>query len=102
MNSIAGGRVDVLSGERTRRVSPLLEIERAVQERAKEIALDMAVGEGPARLRRLIDEEVARWREDFVRGRREYDLADPEFVADRAWRNLVGYGPLASLLPQVT
>jgi pilus assembly protein CpaF len=84
--------------DRELRVSPLLEVEHAVQERAKLASLDMAAEDGPARLRSFIEQEVARWSDDFKRGRREYDLADPELVAARAWRNLTGYGPLASLL----
>jgi pilus assembly protein CpaF len=79
-------------------VHPLSEIERAVQARAKEISLDMASAGGSAKLRALIDDEVARWSDDFRRGRRDFDLADPELVAERAERNLVGYGPLAPLL----
>ena len=79
-------------------VSPLLEIERAVQERAKVSALDMTQPEGVARLRVLIDAEVERWSGDFKRGRRPFDLPDPDLVAERAYRNLAGYGPLASLL----
>ena len=78
--------------------SPLAEVERAVQERAKLVALDMGGPDGPTRLRTLVDEEVARWTEDYKRGRREFDLADPETVAERAWRNLAGYGPLEPLL----
>ena len=78
--------------------SPLAEVERAVQERAKLIALDMGGADGPVRLRALVDEEVARWTEDYKRGRRDFDLADPETVAERAWRNLAGYGPLEPLL----
>ena len=79
-------------------VSPLLEVERAVQERAKETSLDLTSADGRGRLRALIDEEVRRWSEDYKRGRRSFDLADPQAVAERAERNLVGYGPLAPLL----
>ena len=78
--------------------TPLQEIERAVQARAKDIVLDMAAPEGLARLRVLIDDEVARWSDDFRRGRRDFDFPDPETVAERAYRNLAGYGPLAPLL----
>jgi pilus assembly protein CpaF len=78
--------------------SPLAEVERAVQERAKLVALDMDGPDGPARLRSLVNDEVARWSEDYKRGRRDYDLADPDLVAERAWHNLVGYGPLEALL----
>jgi len=79
-------------------VSPLIEIERAVQERAKAISLDMAGESGPARLRNLIQEEVARWSADHRRGLRPLDVADPALVAERAYRNLAGYGPLEPLL----
>jgi pilus assembly protein CpaF len=78
--------------------SPLVEVERAVQERAKLVALDMSGPDGGRRLRALVDEEVARWSEDYKRGKRDFDLADPETLAERAWRNLVGYGPLQPLL----
>lgn len=78
--------------------SPLAQVERAVQERAKAISLDMQGTDGLSRLRRLVEEEVAQWTEDFKRGRREFDLADPEAVTERAWRNIAGYGPLEPLL----
>ncbi|MGI9032386.1 MAG: CpaF family protein [Acidimicrobiales bacterium] len=82
----------------TRELSPLQEIERRVQRRAKDISLDMAGADGRAKLRALIDDEVGTWSGDFKRGLRSYDLADPELVAERAWRNLAGYGPLEPLL----
>jgi Flp pilus assembly CpaF family ATPase len=78
--------------------SPLAHIERTVQERAKDISLDMAEAEGNVKLRALIEDEVARWTDDFKRGRREFDLADPDLVVERAFRNLAGYGPLEPLL----
>jgi pilus assembly protein CpaF len=78
--------------------SPLLEIERAVQERAKLAALDMASPDGAAALRSLIEDEVSAWSADYKRGLRTFDLADPVAVADRTERNLAGYGPLAPLL----
>lgn len=78
--------------------SPLELIEEAVQLRAKDISLDMAGGEGPDKLRALIADEVARWSLDHRRGLRPYDLAEPAVVAERAYRNLAGYGPLEPLL----
>lgn len=78
--------------------SPLAEIEQVVLTRAKDQALDLGTPQGPARLRALIDEEVAQWNLDFKRGSRPFDLADPETVAGKAYRNLVGYGPLEPLL----
>jgi len=79
-------------------VSPLAEIERAVQARAHDEAIDLAAGEAEQALRRLIDEEVARWSDDYKRGLRAFPLSDPEGVARRAMRNLTGYGPLEPLL----
>jgi pilus assembly protein CpaF len=79
-------------------VPPLVEIEQRVQERAKTELLDAAEAEGRARMRALVDEEVRRWSEDYQRGLRAFDLSDPEGVAERARRNLLGYGPLESLL----
>lgn len=79
-------------------VSPLEDIERRVQLRAKEISLDMAGEGGKPKLRSLIAEEVAAWSDGYKRGLRAFDLADPEIVAERAYRNLAGYGPLEPLL----
>ena len=78
--------------------SPLAEIEARVQARAKDLALDVRAGRGVEQLRALIDDEVAAWRADHRRGLRAFDLADPDGVADRAYRNLAGYGPLEPLL----
>jgi pilus assembly protein CpaF len=79
-------------------VSPLEEIERAVLDRAKGVALDMGSADGNSRLRALIDDEVAQWSVDHKRGLRSFDLSDPATVVERAFRNLCGYGPLAPLL----
>jgi len=79
-------------------VSPLEEIERAVLDRAKGVALDMGDADGNSRLRALIEDEVARWSADHKRGLRSFDLSDPATVVERAHRNLCGYGPLAPLL----
>ncbi len=78
--------------------SPLQEIESRVQHRAKEISLDMGGDGGRAKLRALIDDEVSAWSDDYKRGLRQFDLADPDVVAERAFRNLAGYGPLEPLL----
>ena len=78
--------------------SPLAQVERAVQERAKAISLDMNGSDGLPLLRQLVEDEVGRWTQDYKRGRRDFDLADPEAVAERAWRNIAGYGPLEPLL----
>lgn len=79
-------------------VAPLLEVEQAVQRRAKSDELDLAIADGPERLRDLIDDEIRRWDDDVRRGRRPTAIADPDMLARRAWRNLVEYGPLTELL----
>src|SRR3954452_16681264 len=81
-----------------RHESPLQEIERSVQQLAKEASLDLGAPGGPARLRVLIAQEVARWNDDHRRGLRTIQLTDPEIVAELAFRNLAGYGPLEPLL----
>jgi len=79
-------------------MAPLTEVELAVQARAKDIALDMGTSAGRAALRALIEDELDRWDDDVRRGRRTFDLTNPALVAERAWRNLAGYGPLTELL----
>ncbi len=79
-------------------ISPLEVIERSVQERAKDISLDMGSAAGAEKLRALIAEDVERWSIDHRRGLRPFDLAEPELVAERVFRNLAGYGPLGPLL----
>ncbi|MGI9600475.1 MAG: CpaF family protein [Acidimicrobiales bacterium] len=76
--------------------SPLAAIEAAVQRRAKDEAVDAAGDEGL--LRHLIDDEIARWRDEHRRGLRAFDLDDPTNIMDRAVRNLTGHGPLGPLL----
>ena len=78
--------------------SPLQLIEAAVQERAKDISLEMGSPDGAEKLRSLIADEVARWSTDHRRGLHPFDLAEPALVAERAYRNLAGYGPLGPLL----
>ncbi len=76
--------------------SPLAEIERAAQEQADELSLDLSRPEGPEQLRRLVLDAVGRWNLEHRDGRRSVGL--DEDVVDRALRNLVGYGPLGPLL----
>ncbi|HET9076312.1 MAG TPA: ATPase, T2SS/T4P/T4SS family, partial [Acidimicrobiales bacterium] len=40
----------------------------------------------------------SRWRDEFRRGRRPVDIADPDGAVERGLRNLAGYGPLDPLL----
>ncbi|HEX6421222.1 MAG TPA: ATPase, T2SS/T4P/T4SS family [Acidimicrobiales bacterium] len=79
-------------------VSPLAEIERTVQERAKGISLRMSEPGGQALLRAIIVDEVTRWNDDHRRGQRALALPDPDAVVERAFRNLARYGPLTPLL----
>ena len=78
--------------------SPLREIERAAQEQAKAADIDMAEPGAVERLRALLVAEVDQWRDDYRKGRRAIDIADPEGAIERALRNLTGYGPLDPLL----
>ncbi len=78
--------------------TPLASIEQAVQQRAKSMALDLGEHTGELALEEIIHEEIGRWRDDHRRGIRPYDIADPQQVAQRAMRNLTGYGPLTALL----
>ena len=79
-------------------VSPLREIERTVQRRAKHESLDMSDLRAEQRLRTLIAEALADWSADHQRGLRPFDLSDRAGVSDRVFRNLAGYGPLEPLL----
>lgn len=79
-------------------LSPLEQIEQAVLARAKTLALDMASPEGRAQLRTLIADETDTWNLDYRRGRHVFELTDPDLVAERAYRNLAGYGPLTELI----
>ena len=79
-------------------LDPLVEIEHRVQARAKDLAHDMDGPDGEAGLRALIRDELERWADDVKRGVRHVDLSEPDLVAQRAFDNLAGYGPLTPLL----
>ncbi len=79
-------------------ITPLADIESRVQERAKDLALDLAGSDGTSGLRALIDEQIISWNEDYKRGLRPFELSDTARLAERAYRNLAGYGPLTDLL----
>jgi pilus assembly protein CpaF len=79
-------------------VVPLLEIERNVQQRAKELALDARGDTADDTLRVLIDDELRRWDEEHRRGLRPFALARPDQIAARAFRNLARFGPITGLL----
>lgn len=78
--------------------SPLVEIERSVQQRAKNEALDMNSTGAAVILRQMISEAIIQWTNEFNAGRRPFDIADSTTVAERAFRNIAGYGPLEPLL----
>ncbi len=78
-------------------VSPLAEIERAALEIANERALPAGPDADDA-LRGIVDELIDGWRSDHRRGIRSVDIHEPEALAERAMRNLTGYGPLETLL----
>lgn len=78
--------------------NPLLEVEKLVLDEAARLRLDLDDEAGRPQLSELIRRVVAEWTDDFRRGLRSHDLADPELVARRCERNLVGYGPLEDLL----
>jgi pilus assembly protein CpaF len=77
--------------------SPLVEIEELVQDRAKDLQLELDA-KGLSVLRRLIESEVADWTLAFQRGSRSQDIVDADGLTERAMRNLAGYGPLDPLL----
>ncbi len=77
-------------------LSPLQAIERDVMEHARHV--QVAGDEEAQYLKDLINRAIVAWREDFRRGRRGQDLPDAAAIADRAFRNIAGYGPLEPLL----
>jgi pilus assembly protein CpaF len=78
--------------------TPLIDVEIAVQSRAKQADLDLSTSEGHERLRALINDELQRWEDDVRHGRKSVSIVNPETLATRAWKNLVNYGPLTDLL----
>ncbi len=78
--------------------TPLQEIERVVQQRAKDQSLDLAGDNAHETLSRLVTDEIRAWNSDHLHGLRPYPIDDPDTIAERAMRNLTGYGPLAPLL----
>jgi pilus assembly protein CpaF len=78
--------------------SPLLAIEQQVQAWAQDRAIDVDREGGREAIRQLIDDAIRAWARDFRRGLRPFDLANSDVVAERAFRNITGYGPLEPLL----
>ena len=48
--------------------SPLADLERTVQQRAKDAELDPARPEAAARIRSLVLDEITRWNDEHARG----------------------------------
>lgn len=79
-------------------LAAIAEIERSVSERARHAGVDpRAPGAGEA-ITALAHDEVRRWNLDFKRGVRSRAVTDAHEIADRVRRDLLGYGPLESLL----
>jgi pilus assembly protein CpaF len=79
-------------------IAPLIVIERAVQDRAKELGLNPDNPNGRAELEQLVRMQLDKWQLEFERGERTISIADPELTLNRAIRNIAGYGPLEPLL----
>ena len=82
----------------TTELTPLEEIEQLVQAKARQISLDLDDEDAAKALERFVDEEIRRWNDDFRRGIRPFRITDTKLLAERAMRNLMGYGPLGPLL----
>ncbi len=79
-------------------IAPLITIERAVQDRAKELGLNPDNPGGRAELEQLARIQIDKWQIEFERGERIFPIIDPERTLNRAIRNIAGYGPLEPLL----
>ena len=79
-------------------IAPLGEIERLALDAANEADLNVGQEETVGALRGIVHGLIADWRADHRRGLRSVDITEPDSVAERAMRNLIGYGPLTSLL----
>jgi pilus assembly protein CpaF len=78
--------------------NPLLAIERAVLDRAKSAGINLDREGAAAALETLVREEVQQWRHDYERGVLSFELADPATTTQRVLHDLLGYGPLDSLM----
>ncbi len=79
-------------------MTPLQEIERLVQARAARLEVNLDGRDASDELGGLVDAEIRRWNDDYRRGLRPMSIPDPRLLAERAMRNLTGYGPLGPLL----
>jgi pilus assembly protein CpaF len=79
-------------------IAPLVLIERAVQDRAKELGINPDGPSGRAELEQLVRLQLERWHVEYERGERSIPVPDPDLTMLRAIRNIAGYGPLEPLL----
>ena len=77
---------------------PLITIEGRVRQRCADERLDLSEAQSLLRLRTLIHDEISTWHVQFQQGLVAFDVSDPALVAERALRNISGYGPLEDLL----
>lgn len=78
--------------------NPLIEIERRVSDRAKQLAISLEHSDASSALRQLVVDEIHNWDDDYRRGLRPQPIHDPDDLVERVLRNVVGFGPLAPLL----
>ena len=76
----------------------LAEIERSVSERARSSGLDPRAPGAELAVTTLAHEEIRRWNLGFKSGTHGHAVSDADAYADRIRRDLLGYGPLESLL----
>ena len=74
------GHVDRRNSMDAPEQTPLEEIERRVQIRAKNLAVDPSDAGVSSVLARLVQEEVRTWNDDHLAGTRPHALTDPEVV----------------------
>ncbi len=79
-------------------LTPLEEIERRVQERARRMSAGLDDQEAHTLLADLVNQEIKAWNDEYRIGARPFRIADTALLAERAMRNLTGYGPLGPLL----
>ena len=81
-----------------RNLTPLEEIEQLVQARARRLSINLDDETTKEMLAEFIEEEIRNWNDDFRRGIRPFQITDTRLIAERALRNLTGYGPLEPLI----
>jgi pilus assembly protein CpaF len=77
--------------------TPLAELEDAVRQAAERRSVRLDHPDSTDGTRALVERQLDLWADQHRQGRRPA-ITDPHRLADRAMRNLTGYGPLAPLL----